>query len=167
MNLNQQKAENIRVENIVINPDGNEIASKSVGMIEAGKSKEMELTIPLFNPQKWDIENPVLYKIKTVVFQDNKIVDEYYSNFGLRTIRFTSNIGFYLNDSRIQLKGVNLHHDHGPLGAAFNTLAMERQIEIMKSMGCNAIRTSHNIPAPEFLELCDKMGILVINELFD
>jgi beta-galactosidase len=95
------------------------------------------------------------------------LLDSFTSTFGIRDIRFTADHGFYLNDRRVQLKGVNLHHDHGPLGAAFYIRAMERQLEIMKSMGCNAVRTSHNVPAPELLDLCDNMGLLVLDEVFD
>jgi len=108
-----------------------------------------------------------LYQIVTAIYQNNKLLDTYNSTFGIRDIRFTEDNGFYLNNKRVQLKGVNLHHDQGLLGAAFNERAMERQLEIMKNMGANAIRTSHNTAAPELLDLCDKMGLLVFNEVFD
>jgi beta-galactosidase len=85
----------------------------------------------------------------------------------MRTFEFKAKDGFHLNDKRVQLYGVNLHHDHGPLGAAFFKRAMERQLEIMKDMGVNAIRTSHNPPAPELLDLCDRMGFVVWDEVFD
>jgi hypothetical protein len=94
-------------------------------------------------------------------------VDEDSTAFGIRTFRFTADDGFILNGRRVQLKGVNLHHDHGPLGGAFYTRAMERQLEIMKDMGVNAVRTSHNPSAPELLDLCDRMGIFVWDEAFD
>src|SRR6185503_3987277 len=84
-----------------------------------------------------------------------------------RTIEFTANDGFHLNGKRVPIQGVCQHHDLGALGAAFNLRAAERQIEILKSMGVNAIRTSHNPPAPEFLDLCDRMGILVMDEFVD
>jgi beta-galactosidase len=93
--------------------------------------------------------------------------DVYETPFGVRTMRFTADHGFYLNDRRVQLQGVNLHHDHGPLGAAFHPRAMQRKLEIMKDMGVNAIRTSHNVEAPEVLALADSMGLLVFNEVFD
>jgi hypothetical protein len=95
------------------------------------------------------------------------IVDRYDTTFGIRTFRFTANDGFHLNGRRLQLYGVNLHHDHGPLGGAFYRRAMERQLEIMRDMGVNAIRTSHNPPAPELLNLCDEMGFVVWDEAFD
>ena len=94
-------------------------------------------------------------------------MDSYKTPFGIRTIEFTADDGFHLNGKRVQLKGVNLHSDFGPLGVAFNYRAMQRQLEIMKSMGVNAIRNSHNVAAPELLELCDQMGILMFNEIFD
>ena len=87
--------------------------------------------------------------------------------FGIRTIKFTADNGFLLNGKRVPLNGVCDHHDLGALGAAINIRALERQIEILKEMGCNAIRTSHNPPAPELLDLCDRMGMLVMDESFD
>ncbi len=159
---------NITVENIVLSPKGIELAKKSVIFsLEGTKNREIETTITLTNPQRWDIDKPVLYRVKTIVYRGKEIADIYYTTFGIRSIRFTPDNGFYLNDRRVQLKGVNLHHDQGLLGAAFFVRAMERQLEIMKAMGCNAIRTSHNMPAPELLDLCDRMGLLVFNEAFD
>lgn len=158
----------IKVENIILNPKGTEIARKEATVkITSGASSEIETTIGLTDPQRWDIVNPVMYQAKTNIYKGDKLVDSSVNTFGIRTIRITPNNGLYLNDRRVQLKGVCLHHDQGLLGAAFYPRAMERQIEIMKSMGCNAIRTSHNMPAPELLELCDKMGILVFDEAFD
>jgi beta-galactosidase len=167
-NNSENNEEKVKVENIIINPKGIEIASKeAVTTMVAGTVKTIETTTGLTDPQRWDIENPVLYQIKTIVYKGDKIADTYFTPFGIRTIRFTAGNGFYLNDKRVQFKGVCLHHDQGPLGAAFYPRAMERQLEIMKSMGCNAIRTSHNVPAPELLDLCDRMGLLVFNEAFD
>ena len=160
--------EKIKVENIIVNTKGYEIARmEAVAKIGAGASKDIETTIGVSNPQRWDVENPVMYQVRTNIYKGDKLVDSSVTPFGIRTIRITANNGLYLNDKRVQLKGVNLHQDHGPLGSAFYPRAMERQIEIMKSMGCNAIRTSHNMAAPELLELCDKMGMLVYNEAFD
>ncbi len=133
----------------------------------SGQSQLTETTLTIPNPRKWDIDSPHLYTMITELYQNDTLIDTYTSTFGVRSIRFTANDGFYLNDRRVQLKGVNLHHDLGPLGTAFNRRAMQRQLEIMKSMGCNAVRTSHNVPAPELLDLCDEMGILVFNEIFD
>lgn len=118
------------------------------------------------NPKLWDLENPNLYTLKTTLIKKGKIVDEYHSTFGIRSIKYTKD-GFFLNGKKVRMNGVCQHHDLGTLGAAVNVRAIERQIEILKSFGVNAIRTSHNPPAPEFLELCDKMGILVQVEAFD
>jgi beta-galactosidase len=169
VNNKSTKNENgIRVENIIISPNGNEVSRSSVeAVLNAGKAKDVETTISVLNPEKWDVTNPVMYKVITNIYNGKEITDSYATLFGVRKIRFTADNGFYLNDRRVQLKGVCLHHDQGLLGSAFYPRAMERQIEIMKSMGCNAIRTSHNCPAPELLDLCDRMGILVLDEAFD
>ncbi|MGE0021595.1 MAG: glycoside hydrolase family 2 TIM barrel-domain containing protein [Draconibacterium sp.] len=138
-------------ENVAVSTFGNKITS----------------VITLLNPERWEPGNPVLYSVKTEILENNQIVDTYETPFGVRDIRITPDDGLYVNDKRVQLKGVNLHHDLGALGAAFNYRAMQRQLEIMQEMGCNAVRTSHNSPAPELLDLCDKMGLLVIDEVFD
>jgi beta-galactosidase len=167
-NKSEKSEAKVRIQNIIVNHKGIEIAHKEVVTeLQAGKSRDIETTSGLTDPLRWDITNPAMYEVKTNIFVGERLTDTYTTPFGVRTIRFTADNGFYLNDKRVQLKGVNLHHDHGPLGAAFNSRAMERQLEIMKSMGCNAIRTSHNIPAPELLDLCDRMGMLVFNEAFD
>jgi beta-galactosidase len=160
--------EDVKVEQVIFNTKGDEIGRKSINnSISAGKNKDFEITIQLTNPQRWDIDNPVKYKVVTNIYSKNKLIDSVTTSFGIRTIRFTADDGFYLNDKRIQLKGVNLHSDFGPLGVAFNYRAAQRQLEIMKSMGVNAIRNSHNIAAPELLDLCDEMGLLFFNEIFD
>lgn len=166
--VNQSNDSTVEIINTIISPEGIELAQKSSTLkIPKGKSKTGQHFFTLTNPQRWDLDNPALYKVKTEIKQAGKITDMYVTKFGVRSIRFTPDHGLYLNDKRVQLKGVNLHHGHGPLGAAFYKRAMQRQLEIMKDMGCNAIRTSHNIPAPELLELCDEMGLLVFNEAFD
>ncbi len=168
VNNSSDNENEIRVENVILSPKGIEIAKNSVtSSMNPESRKKIEMTLPLINPQRWDVTDPVLYTVKTNIYEGDKITDTYLTSFGVRTIRFTADNGFYLNDKRVQLKGVNLHHDQGPLGAAFYPRAMERQLEIMKSMGCNAVRTSHNCPAPELLDLCDRMGILVFDEAFD
>lgn len=118
-------------------------------------------------PKLWSTQKPNLYTAVTTLTQDGKILDRYETIFGIRTIKFDPNQGFILNGERVRINGVCNHHDLGPLGAALNTRALERQIEILKEMGVNAIRTSHNPPAPELLDLCDRMGILVMDEAFD
>ena len=168
VNNSAKTEENVKVETIVLNPKGVEVGRKeTTAKIISGQSREVETTIGLTNPQRWDLEHPVLYQLKTNIYKGDVLVDSSISPFGIRTIRITPSNGLYLNEKRVTLKGVNLHHDQGLLGGAFNVRAMERQIEIMQSMGCNAIRTSHNMAAPELYELCDKMGMLVFDEAFD
>jgi len=124
-------------------------------------------SLTLKNPALWSIENPNQYKLVTQIIQGNKVIDQQETLFGIRYFKFDAKTGFSLNGKSLKIKGVCLHHDLGALGAAVNTRAMERQLEILKEMGCNAIRTAHNPPAPEFLNLCDKMGFLVMDESFD
>lgn len=119
------------------------------------------------NPVLWDIENPELYKIVVNVSNGDKAADMVETSFGFRTLEFTARDGFHLNGKKVSVNGVCNHHDLGALGTAFNVRAAQRQLEILKEMGCNAIRTSHNPPAPELLDLCDEMGFLVMDEAFD
>ncbi|MDZ8117636.1 beta-galactosidase GalB [Pontiella agarivorans] len=145
----------------------------SYEIMEAGSSKILATGkgktafIRLDQPKRWDLDSPNLYQVRTTVSNAGKTVDTYLSTFGVRTIEYTADEGFFLNGKLTKMNGVCQHHDLGPLGTAVNVRAMERQIEILKSFGVNAIRTSHNPPAPEFLDLCDRMGILVQVESFD
>ncbi len=136
-------------------------------MVAPGASATSALNATVSNPKLWDVKSPSRYVSVTTVEQDGKIVDTYTQPFGIRTIEFTADNGFLLNGERVQINGVCNHHDLGALGAAINVRAMERQIELLKEMGCKAIRTSHNPPAPELLDLCDRMGMLVMDEAFD
>jgi beta-galactosidase len=135
--------------------------------VSAGTSGASDSELKVSDPKLWSLEQPNLYVAVTTLMQDSKIVDEVENNFGIRTIEFTKTAGFLLNGKRVHLNGVCDHADLGALGTAINIRALERQIEILKEMGCNAIRTSHNPPAPELLDLCDKMGMLVMDESFD
>ena len=148
---------------------GNAVAmfTSNSGNIDAKSSYQFSTTADLNNPILWTLENPNQYIVITKVIQDGKTIDSYETPFGVRTVEYNEEKGFFLNGKHIQLKGVCNHHDLGALGAAFNTRAAERQLEIMKELGVNALRTSHNMPAPELLDLCDKMGILVMDESFD
>ncbi len=137
-------------------------------IIEAGvRGKGAECALQLKSPKLWNLETPHLYTLITTVKQNGKIVDTVETVFGVRTIEYTADRGFLLNGKVVRMNGVCQHHDLGPLGAAINVRALERQIEILQSMGCNAIRTAHNPPAPELLDLCDRMGMLVQVEAFD
>lgn len=153
---------------ILIDKEGKEIArinnSESVG---AAENVSMNQSLKVSNPILWSIDNPYLYKIVTRIEQNGKVVDEYETPLGIRYFSFDPNKGFFLNGESVKIKGVCNHHDLGFLGAAVNTRAIERQLEILKEMGCNGIRTSHNPPAPELLDLCDKMGFIVMDEAFD
>jgi beta-galactosidase len=119
------------------------------------------------SPHLWSVSDPYLYQVVTEVIDNNKILDHYLTTIGIRSFEFDATKGFSLNGKQIKINGVCDHHDLGCLGSAINTRALERQLEILKAMGCNGIRTSHNPPAPELLDLCDKMGFIVMDEAFD
>jgi beta-galactosidase len=146
--------------------------------VPASGSLDVESSTSIIDYQRWDIDHPTLYSIETAVMPEEEFggkddgdhsneFDREATSFGFREFKFTADDGFHLNGRRVQLHGVCLHHDQGPLGGAFYPRAMERQLEIMRDMGVNAIRTSHNPPAPELLELCDRMGFVVWDECFD
>ncbi|HEX8138087.1 MAG TPA: beta-galactosidase GalB [Pyrinomonadaceae bacterium] len=148
---------------------GAAVASTSPASVRVGPGAGATdaATVRVNRPKLWTLEQPRLYVAVTSVTKDGRVVDSYETVFGIRTIRFDAERGFFLNGEPVEIKGVCNHHDLGPLGAALNVRALERQLEIMKEMGVNAIRTSHNPPAPELLELCDRMGIMVMDEAFD
>jgi beta-galactosidase len=135
--------------------------------IAAHQSQSSTGQIILDHPKRWSLENPQRYVVVTSIEQDGKLVDRDETPFGIRTIEFTKTDGFLLNGRRVPINGVCNHSDLGPLGSVVNVRGLERQIEILKEFGCNAIRTSHNPPSPELLDLCDKMGMLVMDESFD
>ncbi|WP_029036268.1 beta-galactosidase GalB [Salinimicrobium xinjiangense] len=135
--------------------------------IQAQDTSGITQQIQVNQPQLWSVDDPQLYSAVTRIKVDGEIVDEYITQFGIRDFRFDLERGFLLNGEQVKIKGVNNHHDLGPLGAAVNKRAIERQLEIMKEMGVNGIRTAHNPPAPELLELTDKMGFIVMAESFD
>lgn len=138
--------------------------------VPAANSHQFQTQTDLKNPLLWGPypeQKPHLYLAVTTVFQNGKAVDTYETRFGIRKIEYTANNGLVVNGQRIQLKGVNQHHDLGAIGTAFNTSAARRQLVKLREMGCNAIRMSHNPPAPELLQLTDEMGFLVIDEIFD
>lgn len=141
--------------------------SKSQLKIASGKTEKLTTTAQISTPKRWDILSPNRYVAQTKVMVNGKTVDTYNSVFGVRTIEFTARKGFLLNGRRVEIQGTCNHHDLGALGAAINTSALRRQLTILKDMGCNSLRTSHNPPAPELLELADQMGFLVWDEAFD
>jgi beta-galactosidase len=128
---------------------------------------QLNQTLQVSNPELWSIDRPYLYKVVTKITLAGNVVDEYETPIGIRYFNFDADKGFSLNGKPMKILGVCNHHDLGALGAAINTRAIERQLQLLKAMGCNAIRTSHNPPAPELLDLCDKMGFIVMDEAFD
>lgn len=150
----------------IVSPTG-----KVVGSAEAKLNKYSQAVfnqdVYLDEYKLWDVDSPNLYKAVSKLYSNGKQVDEYSTTFGIRTIEIRPNDGFYLNGKKTVFKGVCMHHDLGPLGAAVNDAAIRRQIRIMKDMGVNAIRTSHNMPAPELVRACDEMGMMLMIETFD
>ncbi|NVJ89304.1 MAG: glycoside hydrolase family 2 protein [Flavobacteriaceae bacterium] len=128
---------------------------------------EFDTNLRVENPNLWDTENPYLYTLKTELFIGNQLKDVTLTKFGIRKIEYIAKKGFFLNNKHTKFKGVCLHHDLGPLGAAVNKAALRRQLTILKDLGVNAIRSSHNMPSLEQLELCDEMGFLFLAESFD
>lgn len=158
----------ITLATTILDPSGKKVETLSSD-VDLPASQECIVTqeAKLTNPTLWSLEKPALYTAHSSVLCDNKAADDYNTSFGIRSFVFDHAKGFSLNGIPVKIKGVCDHHDLGCLGAAINTSAIERQIEILKGMGCNAIRTSHNPPAPELLDLCDRMGMLVMDEAFD
>ena len=148
---------------------GAEVASVSSppSSVEAGKSASVTQTASVMNPKLWSPSSPSLYSVITTVSSAGSVVDTYTTPFGIRSFAFDADNGFSLNGTKVKLNGVCMHHDLGSLGAAVNDRAIERRLELLKLMGVNAIRTSHNPPAPELLDFADRMGFLVIDEAFD
>ena len=158
----------ITLTNTIVDKMGKEIVdSSSTTTIAAGASIDVESDMIVPQPTLWDIDNPYLYAMRTTIDVDGNIVDSYTTPFGIRTFEFNADTGFWLNGCNMKLLGVCMHHDMGALGTAIHRRALQRQLEILRSFGVNAIRTSHNPPAPELLELCDQMGFLVMDEAFD
>ena len=135
--------------------------------VSKGKNVDFQTELTLNNCRLWSVETPYIYNMTTEVFDGAKKVDSYESTFGVRTAEFTSDKGFLLNGKQVKLKGFCMHQDDASLGAALPYRSMQRRLEICKEYGVNAIRCSHNQPAPEFLDLCDEMGFIVIDEAFD
>ena len=151
------------------NPTGDEVTrttDKTLN-IKKGSRGTARFNFTVTEPVLWDIDSPHGYVAVSHVFVGGKEVDTYQTSFGIRTAEFTYDNGFLLNGRKVAIKGVCLHHDLGALGAAFNEVAAERQLRIMKEMGANAIRTSHNPPAPELVALCDRLGLMMQIELAD
>ena len=149
------KTKDTQITNILLDAEGKEIA-KSNGS-----------TLQVKNPHLWTLDNPYIYKVRTEIRVGDKIVDVYETNTGVRSFRFDPKAGFSLNSVPVKINGVCEHHDFGCLGAALNEDALHRKLVKLKAMGVNAIRSSHNPPAPELLNMCDTMGLIVMDESFD
>lgn len=154
----------------LVDADGNAVGEAvSEAQLMPLTPAEVEQEIHLKNPRLWSIDTPYMYRVESILKdkQTGEVLDRYYTPTGIRTFRFDAQKGFILNGEQVKINGVCMHHDLGCLGAAVNTRAIERQLEILKEMGCNGIRCSHNPPAPELLDLCDRMGFIVMDETFD
>lgn len=163
------KEQAITVTQRLIDDSGKEVARGKKGhlLIKAGNTADVEQIVPVASPRLWTLEDPVMYTMETTVKVNNRVTDVYTTPIGIRTIHFDKDKGFFLNGKHHKLKGVCLHQDAGCLGVAVPDRSYERRLEILKEYGCNAIRCSHNQPSAEFLDMCDRMGFLVIDEAFD
>ena len=164
----QSDKENIDIEYAtdVFSPDGEKVASRrSVALYHDGDSHVQKFLVK--EPKLWSPEHPYLYKALTRILVDGVVTDEYETRFGIRSVEFIPEKGFYLNGEHRKFKGVCNHHDLGPLGAAVSIPALRHQLTMLKDMGCDAVRTSHNTPAPELVSLCDEMGFMMMVEPFD
>ena len=155
-----------RLSTLILNPAG-VVVAKTETQLTKFDENEFSQDLVVENPQLWSTSTPTLYKAVSKLYADSKLVDEYATTFGIRTIEVKPNDGFYLNGVKTVFQGVCNHHDLGPLGGAVNDAAIRRQVRIMKDMGVNAIRTSHNMPAPELVRACDEMGMMIMAESFD
>lgn len=161
-------AKNITLQISILDRNGNEVGSHSESIeLKQGETKTITQNIDLTNPNLWGIKNPNLYNAKTSIKENDAILNEYETPFGIRSISYDAEKGFYLNGKKTLFKGVCLHHDGGLVGAAVPKGVWERRFKLLKDAGVNAIRTSHNPPSEKFLDLCDEMGFLVYDEIFD
>ncbi len=159
--------ESATLKHTVYDADGKEVAQTCGECVLTSETSVASLSLDVNTPHLWDCIDPYLYTLKTELIVDGETVDEVTQNLGFKTIRFDCNEGFFINDRHQKLYGVCMHHDLGALGSAFNKTALRRQFESLREMGVNAIRTSHNPPAPAFMDLADEMGMMIISEAFD
>ncbi|MCW0483892.1 DUF4982 domain-containing protein [Prolixibacteraceae bacterium A06] len=163
---NVPEGADVRVETVILDESKQVVASKiNVQKINHGQPFVQNFIVD--HPALWSPESPVLYQAESKVYFQDQLVDEYTTRFGIRDIKYIADKGFFLNGQHRKFQGVCNHHDLGPLGAAVNTATLRRQLVLLKDMGCDAIRTAHNMPAPELVELCDEMGFMMMIEPFD
>lgn len=164
--IENDEGKHLNLNTVIYSPAGKEVARKNQTLpIFHGKPFEQNFLIQ--NPELWSPEHPALYKAVTEISVEGKKVDEYCTTFGIRSIEVVPDKGFLLNGQLRKFQGVCNHHDLGPLGSAINKAALRRQLTLLKDMGCDAVRTSHNMPAPELVDLCDEMGFMMMVEPFD
>ncbi len=161
--------QSVTVASSVRDASGTEVGkgSSAATSVTAGKTADVTHAATVSNPKLWSLSSPTLYSVVTTVSVGGAVVDTYTTPFGIRTFAFDANKGFTLNGQGVKLNGTCNHHDLGALGAAVNNRAIEKHLQMLKDMGTNALRTSHNPPAPEFLDTADRMGLLVMDEAFD
>lgn len=161
-------ARDVVLQSTILDSVGKTVATtESAHAIRPGEEYRFEQGVRMPDPKLWSPDAPYLYKLSSRLKAGNTVVDEYETPLGLRTVFFDPDKGFFLNGIKTVIKGVCIHHDAGSLGAAVPDRALERRLQLLKELGCNAIRTSHNPPAPELLDMCDRMGFLVMDEAFD
>jgi beta-galactosidase len=154
------------IEEVIIDAEGKTVAagSKQQLSLPTGNQAEYFSLYNVIDPKLWSVETPYVHKLKTVIRSAGKVVDTYETSFGIRTVRFDANEGFFLNGKHVKIVGTNNHQDHAGVGTAIPDALQEYRIKRLKDMGSNAIRTSHNPPTPEFLDACDRIGMLVLDE---
>lgn len=159
----------VEVRQTVLDSSGKPVSKGSSGKlaVSVDATRTIPVNLTVANPQRWDMDHPYRYTLVTEIIDGGRVIDKYTTPFGIRTIAFDRDKGFLLNGKPRKLHGVCLHHDLGALGAAVNRRATERELQILKAAGVNAVRTSHNPPSPELLELTDRMGLVVMDESFD
>ena len=163
---NAPTGKDVEIFTSIYDAAGSAVASKR-DVRRIAHEGEVEQNFIVNAPQLWSPETPALYRAVSKIFVDGKEADEYATRFGIREVRFVADKGFFLNGEKRKFKGVCNHHDLGPLGAAVSTAALRRQLALLKDMGCDAVRTAHNMPAPELVQLCDEVGFMMIVENFD
>ena len=161
--------QSVSVASSVRDASGTEVAKAAADAktVTAGKTADATQTVTVTNPKLWSVSSPTLYSVVTTVSVGGAVVDTYTTPFGIRTFAFDASSGFSLNGTKMKINGVCMHHDLGSLGSAVNYRAIEKRLQRLKEMGANAIRTSHNPPAPELLDIADRLGFLVMDEAFD